>query len=182
MGAHRQAGGRRARSTLLVLGADPRHYPPLIPNINGFTEPEEWVRSHALLEPLADAIQMSSLCPNLAYKGPTMHDPDRFAGLLRQLGPQKHKPLIVKLRNYWNDEERANRLELARVAADSGVVDGLVMSGMVSVPAPELSQGKGGLSGVYPRRSSITGCVPRPASDKLNVPERQRATAYIPRY
>jgi dihydroorotate dehydrogenase len=127
--------------------ADPRRYPPLIPNINGFSEPEEWVRSHALLEPLADGIQMSSLCPNLAYKGPTMHDPDRFAALLRQLGPQKHKPLIVKLRNYWNDEERANRMELARVAADSGVVDGLVMSGMVSVPAPELSQGKGGLSG-----------------------------------
>ena len=127
--------------------ADPRRYPALVPNMNGFTEPEEWVRSHALLEPLADAVQMSSLCPNLAYEGPTMHEPSRFAELLRELGRQKHKPLIVKLRNYWNDEERANRLELARVAADSGAVDGLVMSGLISVPAPELSQGKGGLSG-----------------------------------
>jgi dihydroorotate dehydrogenase len=127
--------------------ADPGRYPALIPNINGFSEPEEWVRSHALVQPFADAVQMSSLCPNLAYKGPTMHEPDRFAELLRALSYQKHKPLIVKLRNYWNDEDRANRLELARVAADSGVVDGLVMSGMISVPAPELSQGKGGLSG-----------------------------------
>jgi dihydroorotate dehydrogenase len=126
---------------------DPRRYPPVIANINGFSEPEEWIRSHALLEPLADAIQMSSLCPNVDYKGPTMHDSDRFAGLLRELGKQKRKPLIVKLRNYWNDEERANRLELARVAADSGAVDGLVMSGLISVPAPELSQGRGGLTG-----------------------------------
>jgi dihydroorotate dehydrogenase len=141
------AVGQRLATYAELRRTDPRRYPPLIPNINGFSEPEEWVRSHALLEPLADAIQMSSLCPNLAYKGPTMHDPERFAELLSELGPQKHKPLIVKLRNYWNDEERANRLELARVAADSGVVDGLVMSGMVSVPAPELSQGKGGLSG-----------------------------------
>jgi dihydroorotate dehydrogenase len=137
----------RIASYASLRRGDPTRYPPLIPNINGFSEPEEWVRSHALLEPLADAIQMSSLCPNLAYKGPTMHDPARFAELLRQLAPQKHKPLIVKLRNYWNDDERENRLELARVAADSGVVDGVVMSGMISVPAPELSQGKGGLSG-----------------------------------
>jgi dihydroorotate dehydrogenase len=126
---------------------DPARHPAIIANINGFSEPEEWVRSHALLEPIVDAIQMSSLCPNLDYKGPTMHEPERFAGLLAELGRQKHKPLIVKLRNYWNDEERANRLELARVAADSGAVDGLVMSGMISVPAPELSQGRGGLSG-----------------------------------
>ena len=42
------------------------------------------------------------------------------------------------------------RLDLADGAtrpADSGAVDGLVMSGMISVPAPELSQGRGGLSG-----------------------------------
>jgi dihydroorotate dehydrogenase len=76
-----------------------------------------------------------------------MHEPDRFEGLLRELGRQKHKPLFVKLRNYWNEDERANRMELARVAADSGVVDGLTMSGMISVPAPRLSQRRGGLSG-----------------------------------
>jgi dihydroorotate dehydrogenase len=127
--------------------SDPRRFPPIVANINGFSEPEEWIRSHALLEPLVDAIEMSSLCPNLDYKGPTMHEPDRFAGLLRALGRQKHKPLFVKLRNYWNEEERENRMELARVAADSGVVDGLTMSGMISVPTARLSQGRGGLSG-----------------------------------
>jgi dihydroorotate dehydrogenase len=127
---------------------DPRRYPALIPNINGYSaQPEEWLRSHALLEPLADAIQMSSVCPNVDYTRQTMHDPEHLAAFLAELMPQKHKPFIVKFRNYWTDEERANRLELARVAADSGAVDGLVMSGLISVPAPELSQGKGGLTG-----------------------------------
>jgi dihydroorotate dehydrogenase len=53
---------------------------------------------------------------------------------------------LVKIRNYHDPRERANRLELVEACLEAGV-NGITLPGSMTVPEPRLSQGKGNLTG-----------------------------------
>src|SRR5436190_14501536 len=58
-------------------------------------DPADVVANHALLEPLADGIELNASCPNVSW-GRDRDNEEHLRGLLRALRERRTKPLFVK--------------------------------------------------------------------------------------
>lgn len=105
----------------------------------------EVVRTHELLEPHVDGVELNASCPNVAW-GRDRDNEAHLDGLLRALGARRAKPLLVKLPPFRTAVEREVVVALARVAVEGGA-DGLVCSNTLPVADRHLATGSGGLSG-----------------------------------
>jgi dihydroorotate dehydrogenase len=103
------------------------------------------VETHALFEPVADAIELNASCPNVSW-GRDRDNEAHLAAVVRELGARRAKPLFVKLPPFRTAVEREVVLALARIAQEGGV-DGLTCSNSLPVDEPRLAVGSGGLSG-----------------------------------
>ena len=129
-------------------------------SVSGVT-PEEIVRCHRRLEPLASAIEINISSPNTAglrlfQEAPTL------AELLRRLNGHRKKPLFVKLPPYTSTDVPTHResnqaapsngagkdrvLELARVCVEQDA-DAITVANTRPAEDPRLAAGAGGLSG-----------------------------------
>jgi dihydroorotate dehydrogenase len=104
------------------------------------------VRTHELLEPHVDAVELNASCPNVSW-GRDRDTETHLAALVRALGARRRRPLIVKLPPFFTTAEREAILSLARVAVESGA-DGLTCSNTRPIRDPRLPSGTGGLSGL----------------------------------
>ena len=103
------------------------------------------LETHALLEPVVDAIELNVSCPNVAW-GRDWDNEAHLATLLETLGVRRTRPLFVKLPPFRTEVEREVVLALAAIAQERGA-DGLTVSNTVPVIDPRVSAGAGGLSG-----------------------------------
>jgi dihydroorotate dehydrogenase len=103
------------------------------------------VRTHGVLEPHVDGIELNASCPNVSW-GRDRDNEAHLVTLLRELGARRSTPLFVKLPPFRTDVEREVVLTLARIAVEGGA-DGLTCSNTRPVREPRLSAGLGGLSG-----------------------------------
>jgi len=101
--------------------------------------------THALLEPHVDGIELNASCPNVSW-GRDRDNEGHLAGILRDLGARRTKPLFVKLPPFRTEVEREVVLALARITQEGGA-DGLTCSNTRPVGDPRLATGGGGLSG-----------------------------------
>jgi dihydroorotate dehydrogenase len=100
---------------------------------------------HALLEPLADGIELNVSCPNVTW-GRDRDNEEHLRVLLRELAARRSKPLFVKLPPFQTEPEREAVLALAAIAQEGGA-DGLTYANTRAVPEPRLAVSTGGLSG-----------------------------------
>lgn len=91
---------------------------PLIVSI-GARDTDGFLRGHALLEPLAAAIELNVQCHN--EDASTFEDPARFDELVAAVVSQKTKPLFLKVNAYHGEAEREARLDMVARAAALGV-------------------------------------------------------------
>ena len=103
------------------------------------------LETHALLEPHVDAVELNASCPNVSW-GRDRDNEAHLAGLLRELGTRRTKPLFVKLPPFRTEVEREVVLALARIAREGGA-ESLTCSNSLPVAEPRLAAGSGGLSG-----------------------------------
>ncbi|MEP7032953.1 MAG: dihydroorotate dehydrogenase (quinone) [Actinomycetota bacterium] len=106
---------------------------------------EEVLRTHGLLEPHVDALELNVSCPNVSW-GRDRDNEAHLGDLLRELGARRSKPLFVKLPPFRSAVERDVVLALAAIAHDGGA-EALTCSNTRLIPEPRLSTGAGGLSG-----------------------------------
>jgi dihydroorotate dehydrogenase len=106
---------------------------------------EEVLRTHGLLEPHVDALELNVSCPNVSW-GRDRDNEAHLGDLLRELGARRSKPLFVKLPPFRSAVERDVVLALAANAHDGGA-EALTCSNTRLIPEPRLSTGAGGLSG-----------------------------------
>ena len=116
-------------------------------------DPTDVIETHALLEPLVDAIELNASCPNVSW-GRDRDNEAHLATLLRELGTRRSTPLFVKLPPFRTDVERDVVLALARIAVEGGA-EALTVSNTLPVRDRRLSVGGGGLSG----RALLDGTV-----------------------
>src|SRR5205823_5706237 len=108
-------------------------------------EVEDVVAAHALLEPLADGIELNVSSPNAPWR----RERDNVAHLrrlLEALGPLRRKPLFVKLPPFHAQDDRERVMAMARLALDAAL-EGVTCSNTIPVEEPRLAKGSGGLSG-----------------------------------
>ncbi len=103
------------------------------------------VRTHELLEPHVDGVELNASCPNVSW-GRDRDNEAHLLRLLRELGSRRAKPLFVKLPPFRTAVEREVVLTLAGIAVEAGA-DGLVCSNTLPVADRHLATGRGGLSG-----------------------------------
>lgn len=108
-------------------------------------EIDDAIRTHAILEPHVDAIELNASCPNVSW-GRDRDNEEHLATLVGRLASRRSTPLLVKLPPFRTDVERGVVLALAGIALERGA-DGLVCSNTRPVAEPRLSTGRGGLSG-----------------------------------
>jgi dihydroorotate dehydrogenase len=106
---------------------------------------DEVLRTHALLEPHVDAVELNVSCPNVSW-GRDRDNEAHLGDLLRELSARRSKPLLVKLPPFRSQVERDVVLALAAIAQEGGA-DALTCSNTQLVPDARLSTGAGGLSG-----------------------------------
>jgi len=106
---------------------------------------EEVLRTHALLEPHVDALELNVSCPNVSW-GRDRDNEAHLGDLLRELGGRRSKPLFVKLPPFRSAVEREVVLALAAIAHEGGA-EALTCSNTRLIPEARLSTGAGGLSG-----------------------------------
>ena len=99
----------------------------------------------ALLEPLADGIELNVSSPNAPWRK-SRDNVEHLRRLLEALGSRRRKPLFVKLPPFRTDEERERALAMAKLAADARL-QGLTCSNTIPVEEPLVRKGSGGLSG-----------------------------------
>jgi dihydroorotate dehydrogenase len=103
------------------------------------------LETHAVLEPHVDAIELNASCPNVSW-GRDRDNEAHLAGLLRELGARRTKPLFVKLPPFRSQVEREVVLAFARIALEGGA-DALTCSNSLPVAESRLAARSGGLSG-----------------------------------
>jgi dihydroorotate dehydrogenase len=156
-----------AEATAATLASHPRTSPRFASIADEAIE--DAVATHAVLEPLVDAVELNASCPNVSW-GRDRDNETHLRELLGGLGVRRSKPLFVKLPPFWTDVEREVVLALARIAQEGGV-DGLTCSNTRLVREPRLSTGEGGLSGaaLSEQTSRIVADVVRVTGGELPV-------------
>ncbi|MBI4339059.1 MAG: hypothetical protein HY680_03805, partial [Chloroflexi bacterium] len=117
---------------------------PLLVSVAGLSIPD-FLRCHAALEPLADAVELNISSPNTQGLQ-AFQQPDTLRRLLETINSQRRKPLFVKLPPYTDGPGHQLFLQLARSAREHGL-SGLTVANTRPVEAPQLAPGRGGLSG-----------------------------------
>lgn len=149
---------------------------PVIASISGVT-PEEIVRCHRRLEPVADAIEVNISSPNTEGLR-VFHNGAALAELLGLVNDGRTKPLMVKLPPYpapatdgsVDPEAREGLLALARVCRESGV-DALTMANTRPTEDRRLAMGAGGLSGsaILPQTLEMVSDVRGEVGDRTAI-------------
>ena len=149
---------------------------PVIASVSGVT-PEEIVRCHRRLEPVADAIEVNISSPNTEGLR-VFHEAAALAELLGLVNDGREKPLMVKLPPYpapgadgsVDSEAREGLLALARVCRESGV-DALTVANTRPTEDPRLATGAGGLSGraILPQTLEMVSDVRSEVGDSIAV-------------
>lgn len=134
---------RGAESMAARLRRAPRRVPVLVSLADEALE--DVLAAHAILEPLADGVELNASCPNVSW-GRDRDNEEHLGRLLAALRSRRTKPLFVKVPPYRTGPERDAVLALAHVAQELGA-DGLTCSNTYRVSEPRLSVGAGGVSG-----------------------------------
>ncbi|MBI4199808.1 MAG: dihydroorotate dehydrogenase (quinone) [Chloroflexi bacterium] len=117
---------------------------PIVASVAGLTV-EEFLRCHAAMEPLVEAVELNVSSPNT--EGIRLfQQPDPFRELLERINGQRLKPLFVKVPPYSDPWGQGQVLTLVHLARAQGV-DGVTVANTRPVQAPALARGMGGLSG-----------------------------------
>ena len=127
---------------------------PVVASVSGVA-PDEILRCHRRLEPLASAVEVNISSPNtLGLR--VFQQPDALSRLLDSLNDGRRKPMFVKLPPYLEtpsigSEQRDAVLALARTCAREGV-DAVTVANTWLARDSRLAVGSGGLSGrpVFP--------------------------------
>jgi dihydroorotate dehydrogenase (fumarate)/dihydroorotate dehydrogenase len=118
---------------------------PVIASFGGYSD-EEFLRSFALLQPLADALEVNQRCANNPDDAGGRQEAAAFEPVLKAMTAAKRKPLRVKLDAYVNDAQRAQRLTMLELLVRYGI-DGVALPTNYLVPHTGLSRGIGNISG-----------------------------------
>jgi dihydroorotate dehydrogenase len=140
VGAARLRAARRSSPVFLSLADEAR---------------EDVVAAHALLEPLADAIELNASCPNVDW-GRDRDTEEHLRELTRELAMRGRKPLFVKLPPFRDEAGRAAVAALAGIAAEAGA-SAITFSNSLPVPEAGLAMGRGGLTGRPLFRGTVEG-------------------------
>ena len=122
---------------------------PVVASVSGVA-PEEILRCHQRLEPLASAIEVNISSPNtLGLR--IFQQSETLRQLLEGLNDQRSKPLFIKLPPYLEtpsigSEQKDMVLSLVNVCAEQGV-EAVTVSNTWPVRDSRLAVGAGGLSG-----------------------------------
>ena len=122
---------------------------PVVASVSGVA-PDEILRCHQRLEPLAAAIEINISSPN-TLELRIFQQADTLRQLLAQINEQRHKPLFVKLPPYIEtpsigSEQKNMVLSLVDVCIEQGV-EAVTVSNTWPVRDSRLAVGAGGLSG-----------------------------------
>ena len=110
---------------------------PIFPSIGGYTV-EEIDRSHSLLEPEVDGIELSLRCPNVYDKEASFMEPENLSQLLSRINDHRKKALFVRVPSHHNPKDRENRLDLIDVCLKNHV-DALTLSGTRKIEEKNVS-------------------------------------------
>ncbi|MBI4493129.1 MAG: dihydroorotate dehydrogenase 2 [Chloroflexi bacterium] len=127
----------------------------VLANMDAFTV-DEYVRSFETLQPLVDAMEVHTMCPNNRDDRGEFLRRGQFEQMLQAIAPRKRKPLFVKLLPWENETEHQERLGMVELGLHYGV-DGYTIPGTWNLPEPRLSIGRGHISGrmAFPRTLEI---------------------------
>jgi dihydroorotate dehydrogenase len=149
---------------------------PLGVSVSG-TTPEQIVRCHRRLEPLADLVEINISSPNTAGLR-VFHEPPALAELIGRINEARARPLVVKLPPYPSTTEaepsqevaRERLLALVRVCLDEGV-DAVTAANSRPATDRRLSSGAGGLSGraIYPDMLRMVVDIEGEVGDRLAI-------------
>ena len=117
---------------------------PLVCSI-GARDIAGFLRSHALVEPLAGAVELNVQCHN---EDPgAFDDPSALDELLSAVVAQKRKPLFLRVNAYHGDEEREKRMQMAARAFALGVDGFSAVGTFLTRTDVRLSRGRGTVTG-----------------------------------
>jgi dihydroorotate dehydrogenase len=130
---------------------------------------EDALDAFALLEPLADGVELNASCPNVSW-GRDRDNEAHLRDLVTGMRARSAKPVFVKLPPFATDVERDVVLALASIAQEAGA-SGLTCSNTRLVGEPRLSVGSGGLSGraLWQRTPSIVAAVRTATGGELPI-------------
>ena len=141
------------------------------------TTPEEIVRCHRRLEPLADLVEINISSPNTVGLK-VFHEPPALADLIGRINEARARPLAVKLPPYpsaieagqLHEESRERLLALLRVCLDQGV-DAVTAANSRPANDSRMAIGIGGLSGrtVYSEMLRLVADIKSEAGDRLAI-------------
>ena len=141
------------------------------------TSPDEIVRCHRMLAPLADAVELNISSPNTAGLR-VFHEPLALRALLGRLNDMRSTPLMVKLPPYSGPDgagarsegEKDGVMSLVRVCVETGV-EALTVANSRPVLDPGLAAGTGGLSGraIFPAMLELVSDVHSEAGGRLDI-------------
>ena len=134
--------GVEAFADALVYG---RPVVPVIASFGGYSD-AEFLASFALLQPLADALEINQRCANNPEDAGGRQEAAAFEPALKAMTALKRKPLRVKLDAYVDDSQRAQRLTMLELLMAYGI-DGVALPTNYLVPNAGLSRGIGNISG-----------------------------------
>lgn len=118
---------------------------PVIASFGGYDD-GEFLASFALLQPVADALEVNQRCANNPDDEGGRQEAAAFEPVLKALTAAKRKPLRVKLDAYVDDRQRAQRLTMLELLIAYGI-DGVALPTNYLVPNAGLSRGIGNISG-----------------------------------
>jgi dihydroorotate dehydrogenase len=130
---------------------------------------EDALDAFALLEPLADGVELNASCPNVSW-GRDRDNEAHLRDIVTGMRARSAKPVFVKLPPFATDVERDVVLALASIAQEAGA-SGLTCSNTRLVGEPRLSVGSGGLSGraLWQRTPSIVAAVRTATGGELPI-------------
>lgn len=134
--------GVEAFADALVYG---RPAVPVIASFGGYSD-DELLTSFALLQPLADGLEINQRCANDPADAGGRQEAAGFEPVLKAMTAAKRKPLRVKLDAYVDDAQRAQRLTMLELLMAYGI-DGVALPTNYLVPNAGLSRGIGNISG-----------------------------------
>jgi dihydroorotate dehydrogenase len=118
---------------------------PVVASFGGYSD-DEFLASFALLQPVADALEVNQRCANNPDDKGGRQEAATFEPVLKALTAAKRKPLRVKLDAYVDESQLAQRLTMLELLQAYGV-DGVALPTNYLVPNAGLSRGIGNISG-----------------------------------
>jgi dihydroorotate dehydrogenase len=118
---------------------------PVIASFGAYRD-EDFLTSFALLQPLADALEVNQRCANNPDDAGGRQEAQAFEPILKAMTAAKRKPLRVKLDSYINEAQLAQRMTMLELLMSYGI-DGVALPTNYLVPHTGISRGVGNISG-----------------------------------